>query len=278
MGVDVSKVGLTRDSEEFRVNTARIAQFAASLDDTSEAHLNGRLAPPVFHHIPVMQSLVEVLKAATDGFVIHGEHDFHFERAIEPGMRLFTLTRLIGIKPSKAGAQLYVRSDLTTHDGKKVSTQYSTCLVTAVKDAKAAGEAAPAKPEAAQEGNPSAFTHKLSADQAFRYADAARDYSPYTLDTQVAASHGFPAPILHGMCTIGIAARAIVDEICKGDVRKLARLGGRFSALVFMVPGQQLTTRVWAGSAKGGKRMVAFETEEKDGKAAIARGFAEVRA
>ena len=78
--VDAGKLGYERDSEEFRVNTARLAQFAAALDDTNPTHRSGKMAGPVFHHIPVMQSMVEVLTAATRAFALHGEHDFHSHR------------------------------------------------------------------------------------------------------------------------------------------------------------------------------------------------------
>ncbi len=80
------------------------------------------------------------------------------------------------------------------------------------------------------------------------------------------------------MCTIGIAGRAIVDRVLQGDTSRLLRLGCRFSAPVLMVPGQALTTRLWiAPAAADGKRLVAFETLEMDGKPAIRNGFAEVR-
>ena len=53
---------------------------------------------------------------------------------------------------------------------------------------------------------------------------------------------------------------------------------GRTASHVLMVPGQSLTTRLWIAPASAdGKRLVAFETLEMDGKPAIRNGFAEVR-
>jgi acyl dehydratase len=277
VSVDAGKLGFERDSEEFRVNTARLAQFAAALNDTNPAHLAGRIAGPVFHHIPVMQSMVEVLTAATREFALHGEHDFHLHRPIEPGQRLFSRSRLIGLGATRAGTTLVIRSDTTTHDDRPVSTQYSTCLVTTVKSAVSVGEAAPARPDVARSGDPTVVRHEMTADQTHRYADAARDYSPYCLEKAAAERLGFPAPIAHGMCTIGIASRAIVDTVLQGDASRLVRLGARFSAPVLMVPGQALTTRLWIAPVAGGRRMVGFETLEMDGKVAIKNGFAEVR-
>ncbi len=276
MGVDSSKIGFSRDSEEFRVNTARLAQFARALNDTNKAHLEGKVASPIFHHVPVMQSMVEVLKACSGDFGLHGEHDFHFHRPIEPGQRLFSLSELIGIGATKAGATLIIRSGIKTHEGQEVSTQFSTVLLTGEKTTKAAGDGAPKPPARVESDTPTVVTHALTDDQTFRYADAARDYSPYTLEADAAAKLGFKAPIVHGMCTLGFAARAVVDEACKGDTARLLRLGGRFSQPLLMVKGQCLTTRLSVGPATKGRQTLSFETLDRDGVIVIKNGFAEV--
>ena len=277
MGVDTEKIGFSRDSEEFRVNTARLAQFARALNDTNKAHLEGWIASPIFHHVPVMQGMVEVLKATSGDFGLHGEHDFHFCRPIVPGQRLFSLSTLVGIGATKAGATLIIRSDIKSHEGQEVSSQFSTVLLTAEKIAKATGDAAPKPPAKVESDKPAVVTHAMTDDQTFRYADAARDYSPYTLEAEAAAELGFKAPIVHGMCTLGFSARAIVDEACKGDVARLLRLGARFSHPVLMVKGQCLTTRIAIGPAAKGRQTVSFETLDRDGHVVIKNGFAEVK-
>jgi acyl dehydratase len=278
VGVDVKKIGFSRDSEEFRVNSARLAHFARAMNDTSQAHLAGKIASPVFHHVPVMQSMVEVLKTVSGAFGLHGEHDFHFHRPIEPGQRLFSRSTLVGIGATKAGATLVIRSDIKTHEGDEVSSQYSTILLTSEKAGTVAGDQAPKAPAKVEDGTPSVVTHALTDDQTLRYADAARDYSAYTIEAEAAAKLGFKAPIVHGMCTLGFAARAIVDDACRGDARRLLRLGGRFSHPVLMVPGQSVTTRLSVGEAAKGRQVVSFETLDREGAVVIKNGFAEVKA
>lgn len=277
MGVDIKKIGFSRDSEEFRVNTARLAQFARALNDTNKAHLDGQIASPIFHHVPVMQSMVEVLRPVSGEFGLHGEHDFHFYRPITPGQRLFSLSTLIGIGATKAGATLIIRSDIKTHEGQEVSSQFSTVLLTAEEVAKSAGEAAPKPPGKVENDKPIVVTHAMTDDQTFRYADAARDYSPYTLEAEAAAKLGFKAPIVHGMCTLGFAARAIVDQACQGDTTRLLRLGARFSHPLLMIKGQSLTTRLAIGSSAKDRQTVSFETLDRDGHVVIKNGFAEVK-
>jgi acyl dehydratase len=120
------KIGFTRDSEEFRTNTRRLAQFAESVGDTNANHLSGQIAPPVFNHIPVMQSMIEVLNKVATGFIIHGEHDFIFHRPIVPGLRLYSQSTLVGIRNSSAGALYLVRSETRSHDGHGICTQHMT--------------------------------------------------------------------------------------------------------------------------------------------------------
>jgi acyl dehydratase len=54
---------------------------------------------------------------------------------------------------------------------------------------------------------------------------------------------GFPKPILHGLCTYGVAGRVLVAELGGGDATKIKAVGARFTSPVF--PGETLTTSVW---------------------------------
>jgi acyl dehydratase len=68
----------------------------------------------------------------------------------------------------------------------------------------------------------------------------------------------------------------MIDKLCGSDPTKLKRLRVRFSRPV--LPGQVITTKVWAeGERDGGKRF-AFETYNPEGRAVIRGGLAEVAA
>lgn len=259
-----------RDSEEFRTNTRRLAQFAEAIGDANPAHLSGSVATPVFNHVPVMQSMVEVLNGIASGFILHGQHDFHFHRPIEPGQRLFSQSQLIGTGASSAGALFFVRSITRTHDGHDVCTQFATCLVQGAPG-RDSGERPPDVPTSARSGEPVTTRYPVPADLTLRYADAARDYSPYTIDPVAAAANGLPAPLVHGMCTLALIARGIVDGPAGGDVRRLKRLVCRFSHPLYLLEGQELRARLWRGDDQAG-----FEAADKDGNLVVKNGFAEV--
>lgn len=69
------------------------------------------------------------------------------------------------------------------------------------------------------------------------------DRNPLHIDPGIAKAVGFERPILHGLCTFGIAGRAIL-RACAGDnPARLASLDARFSSPV--LPGDELVTRIW---------------------------------
>lgn len=69
------------------------------------------------------------------------------------------------------------------------------------------------------------------------------DPNPLHVDPKVAKAAGYPKPILHGLCTYGVAAHAIVKTLCDYDPARLAYLNTRFSAPVY--PGETLVVEMW---------------------------------
>ncbi|XP_022772596.1 enoyl-CoA hydratase 2, peroxisomal-like isoform X2 [Durio zibethinus] len=69
------------------------------------------------------------------------------------------------------------------------------------------------------------------------------DYNPLHSDPMVAKVAGFSRPILHGLCTLGFAVRAIIKCICRGDPDMIKNISGRF--LLHVYPGETLVTEMW---------------------------------
>jgi len=79
-------------------------------------------------------------------------------------------------------------------------------------------------------------------DQALLYA-LCGDRNPLHRDPQIARMAGFPRPILHGLCTYGVACRAVLATVCDYDPARIASFEARFSAPVF--PGETIITDLW---------------------------------
>ena len=93
-------------------------------------------------------------------------------------------------------------------------------------------------------------------DQALLYR-LTGDRNPLHADPREAADVGFAAPILHGMCTYGIACRAILKTICDYDYTLINGFDARFTAPV--MPGDTITTDMWQDG-----NIVSFRCTVKD--------------
>ncbi|EIK93744.1 maoC-like dehydratase [Pseudomonas sp. M47T1] len=69
------------------------------------------------------------------------------------------------------------------------------------------------------------------------------DANPLHIDPRLSRQAGFDRPILHGLCSYGIAGRAVLKLLCGNDPARLRRFDLRFATPVF--PGETLRTEVW---------------------------------
>ena len=83
------------------------------------------------------------------------------------------------------------------------------------------------------------------------------DRNPLHADPDAATSAGFSIPILHGLCTYGIACRAILQTICNYDHTLIEGFDARFSLPV--LPGDTITTDMWQDG-----NIVSFQCSVKE--------------
>jgi acyl dehydratase len=88
------------------------------------------------------------------------------------------------------------------------------------------------------------------------------DRNPLHADPDFAKTAGFPAPILHGLCSYGIVLRELTDGLLEGDATAVRGFSGRFTGVVF--PGETIQVAGWREDG----RIVASATVaggERDG-------------
>jgi len=69
------------------------------------------------------------------------------------------------------------------------------------------------------------------------------DLNPLHADPAVARAAGFDRPILHGLCTLGLASWAVMRAFGDQHPDSIAAMDARFAAPVF--PGETLTCAMW---------------------------------
>ena len=85
------------------------------------------------------------------------------------------------------------------------------------------------------------------------------DYNPIHADPEATAKAGFERPILHGLCTLGIATRAVLATLANGRPDRLRSLSVRFSRPVF--PGETVRTEFFT---TGGQIRFRSRVVERD--------------
>lgn len=74
------------------------------------------------------------------------------------------------------------------------------------------------------------------------------DYNTLHADPEIADKAGFRQPILHGLCTYGMAAYAVLQACCSNDGTKLRRFAVRFTSPVY--PGETIKFQIWKSDDK----------------------------
>jgi len=177
--------------------------------------------------------------------VLHGEQHLEIHQALPPEGTILARNRVAEIidKGEGRGALIHVERRIFDHvSGDHLSTQ--TAVIFARNNGGFGGPVTTgAKPHALPERPPEATVDIPVAAQAALLYRLSGDYNPLHADPAIAEKAGFPAPILHGLASYGVAARAVLKALQVNDATQLRSFSLRFSAPVF--PGETIRTEVW---------------------------------
>ncbi|HEV8248224.1 MAG TPA: MaoC/PaaZ C-terminal domain-containing protein [Polyangiaceae bacterium] len=203
--------------------------------------------------------------------LVHGAQLLRLHRPIPAAARLETVGRVKGIYDMKKLAQVVLETRTTLGGEPCFDTEWQLLLL----DAGGFGGERPPKTEIvrppADRGPDFVLEMPSSPEQALLYR-LSGDHNPLHADPEFAKVVGFEqGPILHGLCTFGYLARAVIQELCAGDEKKLRALAGQFRKPVW--PGDSI--RVQGHRVDGGRVVLeAFAGNRPD--AVISNSWAEL--
>jgi acyl dehydratase len=206
---------------------------------------------------------------------LHGEQRNVFHRPIPAAGRARVSSRITGIYDKGPGRGLLVVCEQTMREaatGEPIATNIITNFARADGGIGFSSGPAP-QPHVLPSRPPDvAIEQQTRPEQALLYR-LCGDRNPLHADPATAQAAGFSRPILHGMCTYGFAARAILGHVCDYDAVRLKTIGARISAPVY--PGDVLRTEIWQD---GG--LVSFRTTvpARDNVVVLNNGRADVAA
>lgn len=120
------------------------------------------------------------------------------------------------------------------------------------------GDRGPTRKSILTDSPPDAVIEEKTLERQALIYRLAGDPNPLHVDPRMAAIGGFDKPILHGLCTLGFSARAILKQYCGNDAHRLGAIRARFSQHVF--PGETLVTEMW----REGGGDIRFQTKAKE--------------
>lgn len=177
--------------------------------------------------------------------LLHGEQAYEMHCPLEPGktyVGTFQVTDVVD-KGAGKGALILMRKTLReTGRDNPVSTVTSTYFLRGDGGCGGTASEAPA-PHALPDRAPDGTCVLATLPQAALIYRLSGDYNPIHIDPAIARKAGFERPILHGLCTLGVATRAIVQAVCDDQADRLKSFRLRFSSPVY--PGETIATDYW---------------------------------
>lgn len=214
---------------------------------------------PTFAVVPVFKAIAGLgsVPGVSINFamVLHGEQDIEIHRPIPTAANIDSQACIEGIYDKGKAALIVLRVDSSVGGEPLFTNRFS---IFARGEGGFGGEGGPKAGNEAPTREPDHVVEtRTLPNQALLYR-LSGDKNPLHADPNFAAFGGFDRPILHGLCSYGIACKAVVDTALDGDVNKVARYQARFAGVVF--PGETIVTSMWKD---GDKILVSAKSKER---------------
>ncbi|HEU5112491.1 MAG TPA: MaoC/PaaZ C-terminal domain-containing protein [Acidimicrobiia bacterium] len=198
--------------------------------------------------------------------ILHGEHEIEVHEPIPTSGSVTQSGRVTEILDKGKGALALVEIvSVLEKTGRPLFTNRASIYIRG--EGGFGGDSGAPSEDLTPERDPDHVVESITLpQQALLYRMASGDKNPLHADPGFAAFAGFERPILHGLCTFGIACKATVDHALSGQTDAVAAFRGRFSGVVY--PGETLITSVW----DEGDRLIVSAVAKERGALVLTNG------
>ena len=199
--------------------------------------------------------------------VLHGSQEVVVHRPLPTAARATLRTRISDVWDKGKAAVIVQEGEAVDETGAPLFTTRSSIFVRG--EGGWGGDRGPSSRVEAPDRSPDAESlFETSPQQALLYR-LCGDRNPLHADPEFAAAAGFPAPILHGLCSFGIVLRETVDTVLGGETAAVRGFSARFAGVVF--PGEAIRVRAWdEGAQIVVSASIASAHAERDGSPVLA--------
>lgn len=194
--------------------------------------------------------------------ILHGEQNIRLHRPLPAGGTVVGRTRVSEIIDKGPGKGALMLSERQVFDRASGDLLASLSQVTFLRgDGGCGGPSGPAPvPHPIPERAPDGVCDLATLPQAALIYRLSGDYNPLHIDPAVARESGFERPILHGLCSLGVAGHALLRSLCDYRPERFKAMQLRFSAPAY--PGETIRTEYWhEGDGVWAFRAIALERQ-----------------
>jgi len=173
--------------------------------------------------------------------LLHGEEEIELHQPLPPESKLKSETRIAEIYDKGKAALLILEVSTVDAAGAPLFTNRMSLFLRG--EGGFGGPSGPKAQNAAPDREPDGIVESQTLLQQALLYRLNGDKNPLHCDPDFAKLAGFDKPIIHGLCSYGIACKAVVDSALAGDVSRVARYSARFAGVAF--PGETFVTRYW---------------------------------
>src|SRR5262245_62556804 len=159
------------------------------------------------------------------GKVVHGEQRLTLHRPLEPEGEIIVDSRVLSAFDKGPGKGAVINSELAVRSARNNEPLYTLVSTTFARGDGGFGgpNGAGLEPNQIPARKPDlTAAAETRIDQALLYR-LNGDRNPLHADPELAKRVGFPVPILHGLCTYGMACRTILKEVANYEHPRLRR-------------------------------------------------------